>query len=1103
MVRIWFVLLLSLFTLPAWAFSSAQCGALLSNTEFAVTYKLDPASDNDVIYATKRNPRKARDYVPIWSNNANVGAVITDYDTSPGYVYNIALSYQTTSNKAGILEYYLLRDGAWDLISSEFADLTDLSAAIAVSGDGQGVNEVECSNTPELPPVEIDVDVCPFVPEVAQSNVYWNRQPQGQLAITNGTGSKLVLPSDGTELSFKNYAGGAGCDYPSLGIQTCQVDPIKHYLNFPPVINDYSVDREAAVNCTGGDCGDLAARKYESVFLGTDSTINLTGGHYYIGTLTMLGGAQITITAPSVIHYKQAVFDQSGSVNPIKINDGGVSEDLLIIGHGAASNWSVPWTVEGMSVYGYIYVDPANTRGGGFDIGATDFYLSGGVSAHSVNISGWNGIIASRSQHQCVTPGNRFDIRISPSTQMALACGSASPNFTVNTSKNGVAESLQVKVEIYRSSPGDSSYLSAEVANGIGQNNGGGYFSSNTSGELRLSVRSTSPSKTDLENPYTIQITMVDDESKEVAATFSYVPFLIAVDNLDVVAGDVFPREGQTWNQEVWACTENNTAVIASSYSGSPSVSHSVIYPSKTDGGIDGTLTYQPQFSAGKSNSSLSIDEAGDFQVTLVEPKFDCTGLRDCPIDGQKELTGTFHVRSRPDRFAICSQDNESVDGYSYAGPGYRAAGDPFTLYAKPVMYGARNAQACTEDNTGVTQNYFFTDGRVAAMPVLDSPIEGEVGGLKPISLLNQSITGVAPDNGGYAFANLRYSEVGSFKFKVNETSAFFSNILGGFSGRLSIGRFYPAYFELEGDNSWDYPSSQNFAYMHQPFDGYQFNLSAYNSAGEKVKNYTWFEPQFQAKIALSEMGSTPNRLISPSLDKGRWSSATAGGEDFALGEFDYSSPSTHNCATGFCWTKATDFVPDGPLNLSGNSDSQISLTVDPLVNEDPVKFTPTRAETLLLPVQPQILFGRLHLADVDGPTGRDIAIPLQTQYWNGNTFAVNGQDNATSFIGSNSCSSSTNVTASGSATVVDGESQQLIASQQTARREQARIQLALSAPPEPSCSAPGVNLLPWLRYDWDQDKNDEEDPQALVTFGIFRGNDKIIFRGETGLTGG
>jgi MSHA biogenesis protein MshQ len=36
-----------------------------------------------------------------------------------------------------------------------------------------------------------------------------------------------------------------------------------------------------------------------------------------------------------------------------------------------------------------------------------------------------------------------------------------------------------------------------------------------------------------------------------------------------------------------------------------------------------------------------------------------------------------------------------------------------------------------------------------------------------------------------------------------------------------------------------------------------------------------------------------------------------------------------------------------------------------------------------------------------------------------------------------------------------------------------------------------------WLRWDWDQDGNADESPSATVTFGVYRGNDDIIYKRE------
>lgn len=43
-----------------------------------------------------------------------------------------------------------------------------------------------------------------------------------------------------------------------------------------------------------------------------------------------------------------------------------------------------------------------------------------------------------------------------------------------------------------------------------------------------------------------------------------------------------------------------------------------------------------------------------------------------------------------------------------------------------------------------------------------------------------------------------------------------------------------------------------------------------------------------------------------------------------------------------------------------------------------------------------------------------------------------------------------------------------------------------------------GHSSQPWLTFNW-REKGDES-PSAVVTFGVYRGNDRIIYRGEKGL---
>lgn len=164
----------------------------------------------------------------------------------------------------------------------------------------------------------------------------------------------------------------------------------------------------------------------------------------------------------------------------------------------------------------------------------------------------------------------------------------------------------------------------------------------------------------------------------------------------------------------------------------------------------------------------------------------------------------------------------------------------------------------------------------------------------------------------------------------------------------------------------------------------------------------------------------------------------------------------------------------------------------------------------------------------VSGPIGGPISVPLRVEYWDGASFVVNSDDNGSQFktdvyyVMSNVDNSSAklNSTASSSfITVANGKSSRVQAEQITAQREQVRLFLRQgnnssgfgnNSEPEADDSLNATNdgwknsediEQPWLQFNW-RDKGDE-DPSTVVNFGAYRGNDRIIFRGESNLTGG
>ncbi len=328
--------------------------------------------------------------------------------------------------------------------------------------------------------------------------------------------------------------------------------------------------------------------------------------------------------------------------------------------------------------------------------------------------------------------------------------------------------------------------------------------------------------------------------------------------------------------------------------------------------------------------------------------------------------------------------------------------------------------------------------------------------------------------------------------------------------GYRNFGRFYPALFTVIS-TTWTYPNSPGtFVYMGQPFDGVEFEVEAFSGSSitPELQNYAHDEYD---KDNLGIRASF--NLFEDSTEFGsRFNAPNMTGEDWdvrdgtrSVGTFSFGSSS--ECSTGVCWKKRTDFVEDGPFNSDENiEDSLISVSG---MSDDPINYT---TDGQRLSEQPDIRFGRIVLEDLGGIEDTNITVPLAVEYWNGSRFLSNTDDSSTGFDGSRHCyqvirsDHTNNAALGGSDTVSFGESNDLVASQTDAAREQIRFWLTLDSSAgengeSDSCTT-GDNELPWLRYNWDGSDSDEEDPSAVVTFGIHRGNDKVIFRGESGLTG-
>ncbi|WP_372377364.1 DUF6701 domain-containing protein [Vibrio natriegens] len=361
-------------------------------------------------------------------------------------------------------------------------------------------------------------------------------------------------------------------------------------------------------------------------------------------------------------------------------------------------------------------------------------------------------------------------------------------------------------------------------------------------------------------------------------------------------------------------------------------------------------------------------------------------------------------------------------------------------------------------------------------------------------------------------------SDVGAFEFKAQAPIATDENgdeldkslYLGSNAfkiqdGNLTVGRFYPDYFKVTG-TEWTYPDNQNQSvYMGQNFESVKFEVTAYNANGYTTQNYGGFANSLKADLYLAGGYSDRLSILDSDLESDNWSGAvwSKTWDNSVFWRKDLSLPS-----------------PDGPFNskLPADKDSSIETSISLSLNNDGTKVsgyldptmflkeglnsTKERMVSQQLLSQPDVRFGRIALDDVGVNQGKSVNIPLRVEYWRDNRFVLNSKDNGTTVSPTLKSQepvwpddgSDCDILLEGIRTTVnDGAMRELIAKQERTDcgRQQAEVWLNLD---------PSGNNLPWLKYDWDND-GEEENPSSVVTFGIHRGNDRVIYRGEPGLT--
>ncbi|MCC4225435.1 MSHA biogenesis protein MshQ [Vibrio campbellii] len=414
---------------------------------------------------------------------------------------------------------------------------------------------------------------------------------------------------------------------------------------------------------------------------------------------------------------------------------------------------------------------------------------------------------------------------------------------------------------------------------------------------------------------------------------------------------------------------------------------------------------------------------------------------------------------------------------------GFVAAGEPFNMFVTAHQFGGALAKNYQQEGLSVAHKVTYPTTGALSAGVLGKDVYDHDTPTNAKDSIEQSV-----------------SEVGAFEFTVTPPEAYLGSkafVIEPAKG--VIGRIYPKYFKVYPDENadWDYPNGQSFAYMNQPFGVSKFYVEALNTSKGALTNYSYFDDSLLAKFNLYESGSYTSRFSSVKTYSGTWkeNSGQSLVDSRSVGIYTGSSSDGLLVAKG-----SGSHYPDGPFNLfEQGKDTLISITGSS-ASKDPV--TVIESDSVLAP-QPDIRFGRVDLDDVGGNQGSTLHVPLRVEFWNGSRFIANPDDSQTDVKGVTAAETHIwptgtdavpkTVTLGAGGKVSEGYSRTVTAKEAESYRQQTRVWLDLDA---------SANGLPWLKYNWEKDNAGEENPSSVVTFGIHRGNDRVIYRGEPGLTG-
>lgn len=868
---------------------------------------------------------------------------------------------------------------------------------------------------------------------------------------------------------------------------------------------------------------------YTKIEVGGNREVILSEGIYTVKNLFVYKDAKLSI-APDA---KVVMYVEKAEISGL-INQGGNPDNFIIYGvkndpqpsqakpssDYLSSSIKILMTAE---VTAYIYsvgnVTLSASYGDGQSPANRPVTLKGGLTAYNVRLDSHSNIQAAGS---CVKP-KIYQLEIIPQQVFSLTCKALDISFYLRDEDGELVDDVNGQITIstdipdihqaywYQPTDLEEKYSDAKHPTILDIVDGKGRLSlksENYIGNINVTAQPIAPLLTN-----------------NVAGRYTFVPFQFAFSPspISVIAG-----KPESVTITALACEDDDNITPATGYHGNRTLTfqtHFLQPDSRGNGEVQvggkGQNKATLNFKHGKATFDLTYPDAGVVQLHVSDPNCSVdTGCQISPLrrkrlfpESWEQLEGALEVNARPWTFALCF--DKPSDGTSSSGDGFAAAGERFNVKVRPIVWrgGSETAPIQTTDDycaAQITQNFFKSDAPVANVALsipstaAVTPVNGQPGVLAGVTHKKHTNARV--------FRNLSWSEVGSVRLQAEAKAKYLGMTIN--QGYRHVGRFYPEHLEIQS-NRFTYPEghgsgANGFAYLSQPFHA-QVMIKAKNAQGEQVENYNDFAADYQADVVLQAYQYPSLQSLHDRFSYHHRSSST---DRSFKGHWNREIEQVWLLKRKTVGATPLTTVEDGPWHDSNSRwGGAISTHRDPLfIRNTTTDVTDNVDHKRVAPFDhtPNLYYGRMVLSDAISLFDKPVTVPLKIEHWNGTQFVTNRKDSGSKYNSDYFCQSAIYPT-DNSATLQSGKRGHVIAGEKHAlaalpsddpssKKHQTRfwLRIADQVPMNVDCSENNKEYQPWLTYNWRE--LGDEDPSALVTFGLYRGSDRIVFRGEKGV---